>query len=794
MVRAYRVRAGILRLEPDDREAFIAGLHGAVAAAFGYGVRLGVRWRSGPLGGVELLVPGARGLAWSRRFLVPLFSPDRLTELGPEDTLRPIGPPQRESVRGPLPPLLSAGDGHHGSWTETALGGLFGLPNGITVDFELRPGAGLGPPSPAPRPPGLEAIAVPDHHRLAPLTGFERERRDRIDLAVTRVRWGLVGRLHSRLPGSLTERAADLLGAHDGVDLGGGFAFRRCGGRRRTADTVPVGDATVAALFPLPWIRIPESASGAPSNPVGPEIGRSGDGAVYRLPWTPDEGRHLVTVGETGMGKSTLLVSLARQALDRHAAVVLLDPVGDTGRELVRRLSPAQAERATWVSAAFAPRGINALSGIGTAEPGPRERIVGDLVTALRRVRLQRFPESSFWGPRIEEMVRRAVLVAARIPRGTLVEAEGLLDPAGRVPVGLAGPEAQSAAALRARVVGRPDDVEGARRLLSEITRNAVLRPMLCAAEPDWTLAGAVAPDALTVVTGDACEVGETAARYLLAVYLGLLWPEVLARAERSKVVVVLDEAQWYAHASLGEMLRLGRRFNLHAWIATQSLDAMPEEVREAALTNASDFVVFRGAPSHSRELARWTSGLTEGSFLRLGRGRAIAFLGKGERVEPLEVTVCGEPERPGNERRVLDRSRERARDEQGRSSHVESSDPPGGSAVASESSRGETEIVEVLATAASLVGSAEFRAHTATLRAVLDVKGDALRRVGALLQREGVLLATGRDWIGTVWRLSRERLAALAAKGPAPSTQAREGGAAAEIVRREGRAAVGKH
>lgn len=765
-------------------------LHRCVANAFGLALRVVVRWCSGPRGGVELGALGAGAHLWSRRQLAPLYATSSFATAHAHPRELRIPRPARELTVGPLPPVLLAGEIHRGSWTETALGALFGLPSGITVEFVLVPARRLHVPPARPAAPAIEPALVPDRLRLAPITSGERARRDRMDVGLARGRWLLFGRVWSDLPSSVVDRLVRLLAPHDGVETWGGLRFRRPGTLLRSAGPVPVGDASVAALFPLPWIRIPDIGVTAASRANGPLIGRSDGGVDCRLSWDAAEGRHLATVGETGMGKSTLLVSLARQALDRRAAVVLLDPIGDTGRELVRRLSPALAERTMWVSAAGSPKAINAIARIRGGAPGTVERRVGDLVTALRRVRHQRFPESSFWGPRIEEMVRRAIFVAGHLPRGTLVEAERLLDPDSRVPDGLLGADADAASALRAHVVRHPEDVEGARRLLSEITRNEVLRPMLCTADAEWSPELAVAANPVTIVTGDARDVGETTARYLLAVYLGLLWPEVLARRERSKVVLALDEAQWYAHGSLSEMLRLGRRFNLHTWIATQSMDALPDDVREAALTNVSDFIVFRGAPAQSRELARWAIGLSEDSILRLPRGRAIAFLGKSERVESVDVAPSPEPDRPANEGFVLGRSTDPHSglpDEGPRADAPGSTDALGGR----DGPERPGHILDILAAAAARAGGSELRVHLAHLRAAADPKGDLVRRAGVVLEGEGVLLGTTRDRRGTAWRLAAAGLARLAGPEAPPEAIAR---AADEILRREACAEAEKY
>ncbi|EQD59792.1 hypothetical protein B1B_08046, partial [mine drainage metagenome] len=123
-------------------------------------------------------------------------------------------------------------------------------------------------------------------------------------------------------------------------------------------------------------------------------------------------------------------------------------------------------------------------------------------------------------------------------------------------------------------------------------------------------------------------------ARRLLAVYLGLVWSELLARPVAPKTVVMLDEAQWFAHDSLSEMLRLGRKRNVHVVLATQSIASFRHaSVEEAVRTNVADFVVFRGSPREARDLQETIPAVRAEALLALPRGHAALLLGKGEQV-----------------------------------------------------------------------------------------------------------------------------------------------------------------
>jgi hypothetical protein len=483
-------------------------------------------------------------------------------------------------------------------------------------------------------------------------------------------------------------------------------------------------------------------------------LGRSATGRVVGPPVESGQGRHLAILGETGMGKSSALVAIARKAASL-GGVVLLDPLGETARSFCSTLSPSERSRLVCVSPEEKACGINALEGVaGNASDAVLgDRRLNDLVHALRRVRSGRYNDSSYWGPRLEEMLTRALSAAAALPGGSLSDAHTLLATGGRTRQ-VVPPEAQGAVReLSDRIRDRPEDAEGARRLLYEVVRNSVLLRMLCERTPTLHAKDLVAPGRIAVISGEASRVGESVARYLLAVYLALVWSELLARPSQSKTFVVLDESQWFSHESLAEMLQLARRRNVHVVLATQTVTSLPENVAEAVWTNVSDFVAFRGSPEEARELSRTTHALSVEEILSLPRGHAAVLLGKGSRVD--WVRTAGRP--PGtdvepNESPVqpTDLSHE-----------AEANPVTGGRRTPTVQ-----DVLDWILEQGRVVPAGEVvRVSLTELRRSVDPEGRAVRAAGAVLGRVGALRSSGRSAAGPVWVVDRTRI-------PGPPTE----------------------
>lgn len=509
-----------------------------------------------------------------------------------------------------------------------------------------------------------------------------------------------------------------------------------------------VSEAELACL--LPGIDGP-SEVGEPTLAAEPTmilaLGRSLAGRVVGPPVEPTQGRHLAILGETGMGKSSALVAIARKAATL-GGLVLFDPLGETARSFRAALSPEELRRLLWISPDGPPCGINALEGahgLGS-DPVLADRRLNDLVHALRRVRSGRYADSSFWGPRLEEMLGRALLAAAAISGGTLVDAHTLLATGGRTRQ-VVPPEAQDdVRSLAERIRERPDDADGARRLLYEVVRSPVLKTLLCERSPVLHPRDLVDEGRIAVISGDASNVGETAARYLLAVYLALLWSELLGRATCTKTFVLLDECQWFSHESLAEMLRLARRKNVHVVLATQTVRSLPEAVADAVWTNVSDFLAFRGSPEEARELARAAQGVSGEEVLALPRGQALLLLGKGSEVHWLRTT--GRPPAPDSE--APPRS-------------IAAPQLPAPSLGVPPRPRPPLAVDDALRAlrdrARALAPGTRLRVDLAELRD-LGADGDrTVRAVGARLGRAGALLATEHAEGRTTWVIEPEKI-----------------------------------
>ncbi len=648
-------------LDPEEATTFWTARERALRLAHARRFPFLVRacWTPGKVAEIHLAVP-REAEGWVNHTLQPAYHPVRLRPSPAPRPTPPAGPDRTAVLR--LPPGSSPGQPlpsiriHKGPGPWTELDRLW-QGAGFTLEalWLARP---VGPSRSRALPP-LGPHPRGDHETPLPVSAPNAWRRDLEAVRTERALgpfWEAAALvtvsarkptvpLHRLLPevSAWWETVSDLPG-------GGGFTLQWLPSRRsrRARSAFFTGGSLrggfqrhpllVAAELAL-WLPEPDAPFVPPSPPLSPsEVSLLLPAPAGSPPagWALDrsQGHHALILGETGMGKSTLLASLALGVIRPDVTLVVVDPLGPLVHHLLARLGPDLRPRVRVLAPLSAPVALDPLASVPGEDDATRSRRVSELITVLRQVRSERYGETLFWGPRIEGILQRVLSLLAETPGAGLAEAERLLTDPGRWSPG-PGALSPRQRDLYAELLREPEENrQGVRRLLQEITLSPPLAAMLAGPGPG-ELPPLVRPGGILLCDLERPAVGERVSSYLGGVLLSLLWSHLVERKETSPVVLLLDEIQGYPTSALAEMLSQGRHYHLHVLAATQSLAALGPELRQALLSNARDWFLFRGTPGD----LRWLEETVPGSgkvVLHLPRGEARGFLGKGERIVPI--------------------------------------------------------------------------------------------------------------------------------------------------------------
>ena len=315
-----------------------------------------------------------------------------------------------------------------------------------------------------------------------------------------------------------------------------------------------------------------------------------------------DRRYHLYVIGKTGVGKSTLLKTLARQDIISGKGLALFDPHGDLAAE-VRYLIPKgrkadlvylePSKTDTWY--------FNPLLGVHRDQ---HPRAVAGLVEVFAKL----WPDE--WGPRLEHLMRNVLFTLLEMEKASFADIPRLLsDKSFRsgVVYRLSNAQvkdfwrqeyAEYSPRMRAVVVAPLQNKVGAflsdpylRRVLTEGERNS------------FSLRRIMDEGQILIVNLAKGIVGEGPATLLGSLLVSMLSLAAFSRArmpeeERRDFFVYLDEFQTMGTRSLANMLSELRKYRVNLILGNQYFAQLDPAVRDAVLGNAGTIIAFRvGAP-----------------------------------------------------------------------------------------------------------------------------------------------------------------------------------------------------
>ncbi|GAA4224191.1 hypothetical protein GCM10022254_03120 [Actinomadura meridiana] len=395
---------------------------------------------------------------------------------------------------------------------------------------------------------------------------------------------------------------------------------------RRLGRGYLLGTAELAALAHLPLDPDAPAIIRAGARPVAPSPDvPTGPDAVTgpaRLLGDADAGhprpvalpivgarQHVHVLGQTGVGKSTLLASLVLADAHDGRGALVIDPKGDLIADVLNRLPSRMAGR----TVVFDPSDPAPPPSVGVLS-GPDPAFAVDSVVSI----FHRCFRSS-WGPRLDDLLRSACLslMHAHGSRATLAQVPQLLTDS----------------AFRARVVGRLSDdlLRGFWAGYDELSpagrsaaigpvmnklRAVLLRPFvhqaLSATGSTVDLARHLDHGGLVLARLPKGVLGEDAARLMGSLLLAHTWQGITRRAalpenERPDSAAFIDECHNFLNlpGSVSDILAEARGYRLSLVLAHQHLSQLPKDLRDAVSADARNKIYFAASPEDAADLAR---------------------------------------------------------------------------------------------------------------------------------------------------------------------------------------------
>lgn len=322
-----------------------------------------------------------------------------------------------------------------------------------------------------------------------------------------------------------------------------------------------------------------------------------------------DRFQHLYVIGQTGTGKTTLLQNLIWQDLKMGRGLAFLDPHGDAVEALVARMPPERRKDVVYLNVPDPDLkfGFNPLEAVPFEQ---RAFAASGIIEAFRNV------WGTTWGPRLEHILRNALLTLLDQPEATLADLPKLFTDEKFLKAALphithpTNLEFWTKEFAKYPYRYRIEALAPVQNKLGAFLAQPPLFRVLTRPKSGYDLRDLLDRRKVLLVNLAKGRIGGDGAALLGALIVSRIGITGLSRQDvpeeaRVPFFVYLDEFHTFTTTALAGMLSELRKYRLGLVLAHQFSAQLEQEVRDAVFGNVGTLISFRVGPDDAKALHR---------------------------------------------------------------------------------------------------------------------------------------------------------------------------------------------
>lgn len=380
-----------------------------------------------------------------------------------------------------------------------------------------------------------------------------------------------------------------------------------------------------------------------------------------------DRRKHMYIIGKTGTGKSTMIANMAINDMRNGEGLAVIDPHGDLCDVLLDYIPSFRINDVAYLDPSDIAHPFH-LNPLEIKNEQYRELISSGIVSIFHK--LYHFS----WGPRLEYILRNAILTLLHVPQSTLLQV----------------PELLTNENYRARVVDKMSDQVLKNFWLNEFAkmspqmRSEAVSPILNKVGQflsSQTIRNIVGHSTSTIDLEEMMNEGKIVlvnlsqgklgednsallgAMMITKMQLAAMNRVYLEESKRRDFYLYVDEFQNFATTSFIKILSEARKYRLNLTLANQYIGQIDEDVQKAIFGNTGSLASFSVGASDARSLAKeFGAKYKEEELVGLGNYQIVLKLSIDNYTSsPFSATTLPLPKsRNQNRDKVVRSSRER--------------------------------------------------------------------------------------------------------------------------------------
>ena len=424
----------------------------------------------------------------------------------------------------------------------------------------------------------------------------------------------------------------------------------------------------IASMFHLPastteipkvkWVKSKETAPPAELPKIGTLIGES----IFRSDKKPvyitedDRRRHVYIVGQTGTGKSNLMINMVVEDIKQGKGVSIVDPHGDLIEKILAQIPKDRIDDVIMFDPGdiLKPLGMNMME-YDLNMPEQKTFIVNELLGILHKL----FPESGeAMGPMFEQYFKNSLLLlmedAVNEP-ATLMEVSRIFTDAEfrkrkldriKNPVVIDFWEKEAS-----KVSGEASLANMTPYITSKFnnfTANDYVRPIIGQVKSSFDFRNVMDEGKILLVNLSKGRIGDLNANLLGMIIVGKILMAALSRVnipqeQRRDFNLYIDEFQNFTTDSISTILSEARKYRLNLTIAHQFIAQLTEKIRDAVFGNVGSIITFRvGAQDAEFLVKQFEPVFSQNDLVNIDNFNAYA-----------KILISGQTSRPFNIRTI---------------------------------------------------------------------------------------------------------------------------------------------
>lgn len=364
-----------------------------------------------------------------------------------------------------------------------------------------------------------------------------------------------------------------------------------------------------------------------------------------------DRRRHIHIIGKTGMGKTSLLLNMAVSDIRNGSGLAFVDPHGDVADALLDYIPEDRIKDVVY----FNPQDLEypiAFNVLGDVPENQRHIVSDGLVGVFKKI------WADSWGPRLEYILRNAILTLLENESSTLLDIMRILVDKN----------------FRANIVYKMQDpvlkqfwlneydgytdkllveaISPIQNKVGQFTSSPLIRNIIGQPKSSINLREIMDQKKILIMNLSKGAVGEGGAQLLGAMMITKMQLAAMSRVdipenERQDFYAYIDEFQNFSTDSFAEILSEARKYRLSLILAHQYVEQLSEVVRGAVFGNVGTTIVFRIGAADAEFMEReFTPVLTIEDLVNLPKWKIyLKLMIDGVTSQPFSADTLPDPE-----------------------------------------------------------------------------------------------------------------------------------------------------